>query len=205
MSASSARAFQYPTGSRRRATRSPSGSSAGTAFATSAHTSVAPMTSESIEAARRVARVRPTAASTMPSPRNAAYATVLLKASQLRSATMDHQTVAPVHTTRSTSAQSSAAPERPVRGTGSHPNADAASAPASTRTAAPPTGSVPPTSEPSPANMAPARTAPTSTAKARAPAADARLEGSDAGSMTGHASSAFGSSSRTAGYGRVRV
>ena len=87
--------------------------SAGTAFVTSAHASVVPMTRESIAAARRAACARPTAASTSPSPRNAAYATLLLNASQLRSPTIDHQTVTPVQVTRRTSDQTSTAPERP--------------------------------------------------------------------------------------------
>ena len=52
------------------------------------------MTMESIPAARRAVAARPSAATANPSPRNAAYATDLLKTSQLRSATIDHQTVA---------------------------------------------------------------------------------------------------------------
>ena len=57
------------------------------------------MTMESIAAVRRAACARPAAASTSPSPRNAAYATLLLNASQLRSPTIDHQTVTPVQIT----------------------------------------------------------------------------------------------------------
>src|SRR5262249_912523 len=142
-SARSASAFQYPTGSRRRATRSPSGSSDGTALASSAQTSTAPSTSESSQAPSRAAKARLTAASTSPRPRKAAYATDLLNASQLRSATIAQRTVAPVQTTRSRSALTSTTPARPARGIGSQPNATPTSAAASRTTAAPPTGSVP--------------------------------------------------------------
>ena len=92
------------------------------ALATSAHVRVTPTTSDSIDAASRAASSRPIDASTKPSPRKAAYARLLLNASQLRSPTIDHQIVTPVHTTRRSNAQSSTAPERPIRGTGSQPN-----------------------------------------------------------------------------------
>src|SRR5580765_7489068 len=157
------------------------------------------MTMESIAPARRAACARPAAPSTSPSPRNTAYATLLLNASQLRSPTIDHQTVTPVQLTRRTSDQTSTAPERPVRGAGRRPNTTARSAPTSRRRAAPPTGSVPPTPDPSPANVAPSSAAPTRAARTPAPVPDARSDGSDAESMAGHASSVPRSARRPAG------
>ncbi len=192
MSARSARAFQYPTGSRSRATRSPSGSSAGTAFAISAQTRVAPMTTDSIEAASRAPNRRPTAASITPSPRNAQYATALLKASQLRSPAIDHHIVTPIQMVSATAAPTTSAPERPTRGVGIRARATHSSDAANAMTAAPPTGRIPPTSEASPANIAPRRIAPTRAANARTPKPDARMDGSDADSMAGHASNPCG-------------
>ena len=94
-------------------------------------TSVAPTTSDSIDAASRAPNRRPTAASTTPSPRNAQYATALLNASQLRSPTIDQAIVTPIQSVSATAAPTRSAPERPTRGTGSRPSATATSAAAS--------------------------------------------------------------------------
>src|SRR5262245_1865110 len=157
----------------------------------------------SIDAASRAAIARPAPARTKPSPRNATYAALLLKASQLRSGTIDHQTVTPSHATRRTNDPSRTPPARPIRGAGSLPSATRTSAAVSTSSAPPPTGSVPRVPDPSPANIALPSDAPTSAARTSGPVTEGRADGSDAESMAGHASSGFGSLSRRAGYGHV--
>ncbi len=167
MSASSASAFQYSTGSRSRATRSPSGSSEGIDFDTSAHVRTVPVTTARRPAPSRVAARPPTAASTTPSPRNAAKAALLLNASQLRSGAIDHQAVEPVQATSSSIVATRAPPDRPSRGAATSPKATARSTAASSTTAEPPTGSTPSTPDPSPANAAPRSVPPTSTREDR--------------------------------------
>src|SRR6188474_477761 len=136
------------------------------------------MTIASIDAASRAAIARPRPARTNPSPTKATYATLLLKASQLRSAAIDHQTVAPSQATRRR-------------------------ATVSRSSAPPPTGSVPRVPDPSPANIALASDAPTSAARTRGTVGEGRTDGSDAESMAGHASSGFGFLGRRGGYGHV--